>query len=138
MGSNQAFRYIGTQRDGIQLFYTEPAQLSLSVEAFSSYLKELEHIRTPWIWIVNCHGTTAEHYANLQFAHTLAKHLRESHSELLRNTWILSLNCWLRTLLTLFNASVLALSNERLEVLVHLQKSGVDKTTQDYLLRLLN
>ena len=132
-----AFLPIGRMTDGTLLLYTAPARISPDrpTEAqFTAYLAELRAIRVPWIWIVDCRGTTAEHYSNMSMASRMTRVLREEHTHLLKDTWVLFLNSWLRAALTLFQAPVVALSGERLELLVHLQRAGVERAAQDWLL----
>lgn len=131
-----AFQPIGYTRDGTLLLYTAPAKLTASpTEAqFTRYVEQLRQIRSPWIWVVDCRGMTAEHFVNLSFGRRLQTILREEHGHLLKDTWILFLNCWLRAALTLFQVSATLLSSDRLELLVHLQKAGVNRDGQDWLL----
>ena len=77
---------------------------------------------------------TAQHFSNMSMAHRLQAILREEHTHLLKDTWILFLNSWLRAVLTLFQAPVVSLSGDRLELLVYLQKERIERAAQDWLL----
>lgn len=132
-----AFQPIGRLADGTILLYTAPARIAPErpTEAqFTAYLAELRAIQVPWIWIVDCRGTTADHYSNMYMAQRMVRVLREEHTHLLKDTWVLFLNSWLRAALALFQAPVVALSGDRLELLVHLQRAGVERSAQDWLL----
>lgn len=132
-----AFQPIGRLADGTILLYTAPARITPGKPKeplFATYLAELRAIRVPWIWVVDCRGTTADHYSNMSMAQRLVRVLREEHTHLLKDTWVLFLNSWLRAALALFQAPVTALSGDRLELLVHLQRAGVERTAQDWLL----
>lgn len=131
------FQPIGRRAtDGALLLYTAPAQLtSQPTEVqFSDYCHQLQQIQEPWIWIVDCRDMTAQHVMNMTMANRLQAILREKHTHLLKDTWILFLNSWLRTALVLFQAPVVSLSGDRLELLVHLQQEQVTRAAQDWLL----
>jgi hypothetical protein len=133
----QVFQPIGRRvSDGALLLYTAPARLTGNpTEAqFADYLSHLRRIQEPWIWIVDCRGMTAQHLANMSMAQRLQSILREEHGHLLKDTWILFLNSWLRTLLALFQAPVVSLSPDRLELLVYLQQQRIERGAQDWLL----
>lgn len=136
MTTVQAFQQIGTTRDGTVLLYTAPAKLTNSPteSQFTDYINQLRQIRVPWIWVVDCRGMTAEHFLNLSFGRRLQNILRKEHNHLLKDTWILFANSWLSAALTLFQVSATYLSSDRLELLVQLQKAGVDRGGQDWLL----
>ena len=131
------FQPIGRRTSDVALLlYSAPAQLTEHpTEAqFAEYLSHLRRIREPWIWIVDCRGMTAHHLTNMSMAHRLQSILREEHGHLLKDTWILFLNSWLRTLLALFQAPAVSLSGDRLELLVYLQQQRVERAAQDWLL----
>jgi hypothetical protein len=130
------FQPIGRLADGTVLLFTAPAQLTASPteEQFTDYIASLRQIRVPWIWVVDCRGMTADHFLNMSMGHRLQRILREEHSHLLKDTWMMFLHSWLRAALAIFQAPVTALSGDRLELLVHLQRAGVERTAQDWLL----
>ncbi len=133
-----AFQPVGRTADGTLLLYTAPASLirgAPSEPEFAGYVTQLRTIRTPWIWIVDCRGTRADHFANLAMAQRLTRILREEQAHLLKDTWVMYLNPWLRATLALFQAPVTPLGADRLELLVHLQRAGVDRGGQDWLLQ---
>ncbi len=134
-----AFQKLGTTSDGTLLLYTAPAQLTaIPTEAqFAEYVRQLRTIRVPWIWIVDCRGTTMEHFSNIQMAQRLARILREEHAHLLKDTWVMYLNSWLRAALTFFGAPVTHLSTERLELFVQLQKAQVPLAFQEWFFKQL-
>lgn len=136
---SSAFTPIGRTADGTLLLYTAPARLTTGMPTesqFADYVAQLRAIRTPWIWVVDCRGTNAGHFANISMAQRLTRILREEHGLLLKDTWVMYLNTFLRAALTVFQVPVVALSADRLELLVHLQRAGVERTTQDRVLHL--
>lgn len=130
------FQPIGHRSDGTLLLYTAPAKLTdkPTEEQFAAYLHHLRQIRVPWIWVVDCRGMTADHFINLSMGQRLQRILREEHLHLLKDTWVMFMNTWLRATLSLFQAPVTPISSDRLELLVYLQKAGVDRAGQDWLL----
>jgi len=132
----RVFQPIGRLADGTVLLFTAPAQLTESPteEQFTEYLHQLRQIRVPWIWVVDCRGMSSDHFLNLSMGQRLQRILREEHSHLLKDTWMMFLHSWLRATLTLFQAPVTALSADRLELLVYLQRAGVERAAQDWLL----
>ena len=137
MATAHVFQPIGRRAtDGALLLYTAPASLTSqpTESQFAEYCQHLRQIREPWIWIVDCRGMTAQHFSNMSMAHRLQAILREEHTHLLKDTWILFLNSWLRAVLTLFQAPVVSLSGDRLELLVYLQKERIERAAQDWLL----
>ncbi len=137
--SCRVFTPVGHTADGTLLLYTAPARIipGTPTEAqFTGYLAQLREIRSPWIWVVDCRGTTAEHFANLSMAQRLMRVLREEHSHLLKDTWVMFLNPWLRAAMALFQVPVNTLSADRLELLVYLQRARVERTAQDRLLQI--
>jgi hypothetical protein len=134
-----AFQPIGTTSDGTLLLYTAPAQLTANpTEAqFAEYVRQLRAVQRPWIWVVDCRGTTLDHFSNVPFAQRLARILREEHAHLLKDTWVMYLNSWLRATLTFFGAPVTILATERLELFVQLQKAQVPLASQEWFFKQL-
>jgi hypothetical protein len=139
MSHHPVFTPLGRTKDGTLLLYTAPAALTTGAPTeaqFADYTAQLRAIRTPWIWVVDCRGTNAAHFANISMAQRLTRILREEHGLLLKDTWVMYLNTFLRAALALFQMPVVALSADRLELLVHLQRAGVDRIGQDRVLLL--
>jgi hypothetical protein len=60
--------------------------------------------------------------------------LRAEHTGLLQATWMLGMTVWVRTILMTFGAEALALSDDRLELFLQLQRAGCSHATVDFLL----
>lgn len=120
------------------LYYSAPARISsISTEPqFAALKAELDRVRAggPWIWVVNCAGLRAEHILNARYVQRLADLLRAEHTGLLQATWMLGMNAWVRTVLATFGAEATALSDDRLELFVQLQRAGCSHATVDFLL----
>ncbi len=139
MSHHPVFTPLGRTADGTLLLYTAPAALITGgpTEAqFADYTAQLRAIRVPWIWVVDCRGTGVEHFANISMAQRLTRILREEHGLLLKDTWVMYLNSFLRVALALFQMPVVTLSSDRLELLVYLQRAGVERVAQDRILRI--
>jgi hypothetical protein len=120
------------------LYYSAPARIAaISTDTdFAALKAELDSIRAggPWIWVVNCSGMRAEHILNTRYIQRLADLLRAEHTGLLQDTWMLGMNGWIRTILSTFGAEAKALSDDRLELFLQLQRAGCSHATVDFLL----
>lgn len=120
------------------LYYSAPARIAtISTDAEFAFLKqELDRVRAggPWIWVVNCAGMRLEHVLNARYVQRLADVLRSEHTGLLLDTWMLQMNTWIRGTLAAFGATATALSDDRLELFLQLQRAGCSHATVDFLL----
>jgi hypothetical protein len=129
------FKLIG-HVDGTPLYFTAPALLPRvrSDEDFIRMKSYLDQIKTKWIWIVDCSGLTLDYCTNIRHIQRLADTLRGEHADKLQGTWMLHINTWVRSLLTLFGTEATFLSSDRLELFVQLQRAGCAHSTVDFLL----
>jgi hypothetical protein len=120
------------------LYYSAPARIAaISTDAeFAALKQELDRVRTggPWLWVVNCAGLRLEHTMNARYVQRLADTLRAEHTGLLLGTWMLQMNGWVRATLAMFGAEATALSDDRLELFLQLQRAGCSHATVDFLL----
>ena len=120
------------------LYYSAPARISsISTDPqFAALKAELDRVRAggPWIWVVDCAGLRAEHILNARYVQRLADLLRAEHTGILQATWMLGITTWIRAVLTAFGAEATALSDDRLELFLQLQRAGCSHATVDFLL----
>jgi len=129
----QLFIPIGTLADAT-IYYTPLIKQNSSEMDFAAFKQQLDTISGPWIWVVDCAGVKLEQLLNIRLAQRIAELLRAEHADRLRDTWIMHMNGWLRSILSLFKATATVLSNDRLELFVQLQRIGCSHQTVDFLL----
>jgi hypothetical protein len=126
---------IGTLADAV-IYYTPIRQIKqMGTEAdFTAFKQQLDAITGPWIWVVDCAGVKLEQLLNIRLAQRIATLLRAEHADRLKDTWIMQMNGWLRSVLSLFKAAVTVLSSDRLELFVQLQRIGCSHHTVELIL----
>lgn len=136
-----SFDVIG-EHQGAAILYTNPARADpiRGDAGFAGFKALLEPYRTrPWIWLFDCRGMTAAHALNVEFVKRLSRTLDSEHAGSLQRVWILNMNSWLRGILALFSSQkVRALTTDRLETLVTLQKEQYSHRTIDVFLSILH
>ncbi len=131
----QIFTPIGTLGDAT-IYYTPIRQVKqIGTEAdFADFKKQLDTITGSWIWVVDCAGVKLEQLLNIRLAQRIATLLRAEHADRLKDSWIMHMNGWLRSVLSLFKATATVLGSDRLELFVQLQRIGCSHQTVDFLL----
>jgi hypothetical protein len=88
-----------------------------------------------WVWVVDCSGMNANHYMNIFLVRKLYAMIQQDHKDSVQHIWVLNINWWMHTMLSLFvTKKVEVLSAERLELFVQLRQKGCSDALANHLL----
>ena len=134
------FKQIGIH-NGHPVLYTEPAAMALirNREDFVEFCSLInQYIDHKWYWIVNCRGMGLEHILDIRFVFRLYKLIKRRHANSMVQMWLFNLNTFCHKMLVFLpEPRAHHMPNDRLELLVTMQKEKASYELTDFCLALL-